>query len=401
MAISSIEEVLQDVREGKMIIIVDDEDRENEGDVMIASEKVTPEAITFMARYACGLICLSLTEERVKQLDLPLMVQDNTSPYNTAFTVSIEAKEGITTGISAFDRARTVQVAADPNSTGDDITRPGHIFPLAARDGGVLVRVGHTEASVDLARLAGLIPSGVICEVMNEDGTMARLPDLEVFAEKHGMKIVTIADLIKYKTQKEKLVRRVAETRIPTRFGGEFTLIAYENDIDKKTHLALVKGDIGPDDTVLVRVHSECFTGDVLGSMRCDCGEQLQKALKMIEHEQKGVFVYMRQEGRGIGLANKLKAYNLQDCGHDTVEANIALGFQPDLRDYGIGAQILKDLGIHKMRLMTNNPKKIKGLEGYGLTVVERLPNEMDPTNDNIPYLTTKQKKLGHILNNI
>ncbi len=401
MAISSIEEVLQDVREGKMIIIVDDEDRENEGDVMIASEKVTPEAITFMARYACGLICLSLTEDRVRQLDLPLMVQDNTSPYNTAFTVSIEAKEGITTGISAFDRARTVQVAADPNSTADDITRPGHIFPLAAREGGVLVRVGHTEASVDLARLAGLRPSGVICEVMNEDGTMARLPDLEVFAEKHGMKIVSIADLIKYKTQKEKLVRRVAETRIPTRFGGEFTLIAYENDIDKKTHLALVKGDIGPDDTVLVRVHSECFTGDVLGSMRCDCGEQLQKAMRMIEHEKKGVFVYMRQEGRGIGLANKLKAYNLQDCGHDTVEANIALGFQPDLRDYGIGAQILKDLGIHKMRLMTNNPKKIKGLEGYGITVVERVPIEMTPTKDNIAYLTAKQKKLGHILNNI
>ncbi|MBP1747969.1 MAG: 3,4-dihydroxy-2-butanone-4-phosphate synthase and cyclohydrolase [Deltaproteobacteria bacterium] len=401
MAISSIEDVLQDIREGKMVIIVDDEDRENEGDVMIASEKATPEAITFMARYACGLICLSLTEERVKQLDLPLMVQDNTSPYNTAFTVSIEAKEGITTGISAFDRARTVQVAIDPKATANDITRPGHIFPLAARDGGVLVRVGHTEASVDLARLAGLTPSGVICEVMNEDGTMARMPDLEVFAEKHGMKIVAIADLIKYKTRKETLVRRVAETRIPTRSGGEFTLIAYENDIDKKTHLALVKGDIGPEDEVLVRVHSECFTGDVLGSMRCDCGEQLQKALKMIEHEKKGVFVYMRQEGRGIGLANKLKAYSLQDCGHDTVEANIALGFSPDLRDYGIGAQILKDIGVHKMRLMTNNPKKIKGLEGYGLTVVQRVPIEMVPTKDNIAYLTTKQKKLGHILNNI
>ncbi len=401
MAISSIEEVLQDIREGKMVIIVDDEDRENEGDVMIAAERVTPEAVTFMARYACGLICLSLTEERVKQLDLPLMVQDNTSPYNTAFTVSIEAKEGITTGISAHDRARTVQVAIDPKCTPKDITRPGHIFPLAARNGGVLVRVGHTEASVDLARLAGLNPSGVICEVMNEDGTMARMPDLEVFAEKHGMKIVTIADLIKYKTKNERLVRRVAETRIPTRFGGEFTLIAYENDVDSKTHLALVKGDISPDDAVLVRVHSECFTGDVLGSMRCDCGEQLQKALRMIEHEKKGVFVYMRQEGRGIGLANKLKAYSLQDCGHDTVEANIALGFSPDLRDYGIGAQILNDVGVRKMRLLTNNPKKIKGLEGYGLTVVERVPIEMVPTKDNIAYLTTKQKKLGHILNNI
>lgn len=401
MAIASIEEVLQDIREGKMVIIVDDEDRENEGDVMIASEKVTPEAITFMARFACGLICLSLTEERVKDLDLPLMVQDNTSPYNTAFTVSIEAKEGITTGISAFDRARTVQVAIDPKSTSSNITRPGHIFPLAARSGGVLVRVGHTEASVDLARLAGLNPSGVICEVMNENGTMARMPDLEVFAEKHGLKIVTIADLIRYKTKNEKLVRRVAETRIPTRFGGEFTLIAYENDVDKKTHLALVKGDINPDEAVLVRVHSECFTGDVLGSMRCDCGEQLQKALKMIEHEKKGVFVYMRQEGRGIGLANKLKAYSLQDCGHDTVEANIALGFSPDLRDYGIGAQILNDIGVRKMRLLTNNPKKIKGLEGYGLTVVERVSIEMMPTKDNIAYLTTKQKKLGHILNNI
>ena len=401
MAIATIEEVLQDIREGRMVIIVDDEDRENEGDVMIAAEKATPESITFMARYACGLICLSLTEERVKQLKLPLMVQENTSPYNTAFTVSIEAKKGITTGISAHDRARTVQVAINPESTVNDITRPGHIFPLMARDGGVLVRVGHTEASVDLARLAGLNPAGVICEIMNEDGTMARMPDLEVFAEKHGLKIVTIADLIKYKMKNEKLVRRVAETRIPTRFGGEFQLIAYENDMDKKTHLALVKGEINPDEPVLVRVHSECFTGDVLGSMRCDCGEQLQKALRMIEHEKKGVFVYMRQEGRGIGLTNKLKAYSLQDCGHDTVEANIALGFSPDLRDYGVGAQILNDIGVRKMKLLTNNPKKIKGLEGYGLTVVERVPIEMEPTKDNIAYLTTKQKKLGHILNNI
>lgn len=401
MAISRIEDIIEDVREGKMVIVVDDEDRENEGDVMIAAEKATPEVITFMARYACGLICLSMTEERVKKLDLPLMVQDNTSPYNTAFTVSIEAKEGVTTGISAYDRARTIQVAIDDNATADDLARPGHIFPLMARNGGVLVRVGHTEASVDLARLAGLKPAGVICEIMKEDGTMARLPDLEVFAEKHGLKIASIADLIKYKTRNEKLVRRVTETRIPTRYGGEFKLIGYENDLDKKTHLALVKGDISPGDSVLVRVHSECFTGDVLGSLRCDCGDQLQTALKMIEKEGKGVFLYMRQEGRGIGLLNKLKAYNLQDLGHDTVEANIALGFSPDLRDYGIGAQILNDLGVRKMRLMTNNPRKIKGLEGYGLTVVERVPLEISPTKDSVKYLKTKKKKLGHILNNL
>ena len=378
-----------------MVIIVDDEDRENEGDMMIAAEKVTPEAINFMARYARGLICLSLSEERVRELDLPLMVSDNTSPYNTAFTVSIEAKEGVTTGISAYDRARTILTAIDPDTKPDDLARPGHVFPLMARNGGVLFRVGHTEASMDLARLAGLKPAGVICEIMNDDGTMARLPDLEVFAEQHGLKIASIADLIKYVMRNETLVKRVVETKLPTRYGGEFRLIVYDNVLDDKEHLAFVKGEITGDEKVLVRVHSECLTGDVFGSTRCDCGEQVRTAMAMIEKEGKGVLLYMRQEGRGIGLVNKIKAYRLQDEGKDTVEANEALGFSPDLRDYGIGAQILHDLGVRKMRLVTNNPRKIKGLEGYGLSVVERVALECMPTKDNIHYLKTKTREAG------
>ena len=403
MAISKIEDVIRDIAEGKMVIMTDDEDRENEGDVVIGADKITPEAITFMARHACGLICLSLTEGKAKTLKLPLMAGDNTSKYNTAFTISIDAKKGVTTGISSYDRATTIQVAIDDDSTADDLARPGHIFPLIARKGGVLRRVGHTEASVDLAMLAGLKPAGVICEIMSEDGTMSRLPDLELFAERHGLKIGTVADLIRYRMKNEHLVRRAAETRIPTRFGGEFNLIAYENDIDKEEHLALVKGNIGPEDVVLVRVHSECFTGDVLGSMQCDCGERAHAALGMIEKEGKGVLLYMRLEGRGIGLLNKLRAYSLHGQGHDTVEANIALGFSSDFRDYGVGAQILRDLGVRKAKILTNNPRKVKGLEGYGLTVVERVSLEMVPTKekDNISYLKTKQEKLGHILSNI
>lgn len=396
--ISTIEEALEDIRQGKMIILIDDEDRENEGDLTLAAEKVTPEAINFMARYGRGLICLSLTEERLNELRLPMMVSENTSRFQTAFTVSVDARKGVTTGISAADRATTILTAIDDQFQPDDLVSPGHIFPLRARKGGVLVRTGQTEGSVDLARLAGLKAAAVICEIMNDDGTMARMPDLQIVAEKHNLKIVTIADLIKYRLSKESLVRRIATAKLPTKYGGLFTAIAYENDIDLFHHIALLKGEIGPDDKVLVRVHSQCLTGDVFGSKRCDCEEQLHNAMAMVEKEGKGVIVYMRQEGRGIGLANKLKAYCLQDMGKDTVEANEALGFKADMRDYGIGAQILVDLGLHKIRLLTNNPRKIKGLEGYGIEVVERVPIETKPSQENIEYLKAKVKKMGHLL---
>jgi 3,4-dihydroxy 2-butanone 4-phosphate synthase/GTP cyclohydrolase II len=399
MALSTIKEAIEDIKKGKMIILVDDEDRENEGDLMMAAEKITPDAVNFMARYGRGLICLTLNEERANELHLSPMVTDNTSTFHTAFTISIEARCGVTTGISAADRARTVLTAIDEKTKPQDLARPGHIFPIIAKNGGVLVRTGQTEGSVDLARLGGLIPAGVICEIMKDDGTMARMPDLEIFAEEHGLRIVTIAGIIEYRLQNESLVRRVAETRIPTSYGGEFKAIAYENDVDNHQHLALVKGDINPEGEILVRVHSECLTGDVFGSQRCDCGEQLHAAMRMIEEEGKGVIVYMHQEGRGIGLINKLRAYELQDQGLDTVQANERLGFKPDLRDYGVGAQILRDLGVRKMRQMTNNPKKIKGLEGYGLVVTERVPIEIKPNDNNIKYLETKKKKMGHMLN--
>ncbi|MEE4608102.1 MAG: bifunctional 3,4-dihydroxy-2-butanone-4-phosphate synthase/GTP cyclohydrolase II [Desulfobacteraceae bacterium] len=394
----TIEQAIEEIRAGRMVILVDDEDRENEGDLCMAAEKVTPEAINFMAKYGRGLICLSLTGEMCDRLNLPLMVEHNTSPFHTGFTVSIEAARGVTTGISAADRAVTIQTAVADDAGPEDLVRPGHIFPLRARDGGVMVRVGQTEGSVDLARLAGLKPSGVICEVMDDDGTMARMPALEKFSAEHGIGICTIADLVAYRLRTESFVRRAAETEIPTLYGGDFKIIAFESDLDGLTHIALVKGEITPDEPVLVRVHSECMTGDIFGSRRCDCGDQLHKAMEQIEAEGQGVILYLRQEGRGIGLVNKLKAYELQRHGFDTVEANIKLGFKDDLRDYGIGAQMLYSLGVRKMRLMTNNPKKIVGLEGYGLSIVEQVPIEVPPNDHNRCYLECKKLKMGHLL---
>jgi len=397
MGIVSISEAIEDIKAGKFVIIVDSEDRENEGDLAMVAEKVTPEAINFMTQYARGLICLPIMGERLDELRIPLMVGENTSKFSTAFTVSVEAKHRVSTGISAADRAETVKAMIDPTTKPEDIARPGHTFPLRARQGGVLVRAGHTEAIVDLAKLAGFYPAGVICEIMNEDGSMARLPQLEVMSEKHGIKIVTVADLIAYRRRHERLVQRVAETKLPTSY-GEFTAVAYKSNVDPDEHLALVMGDISTEEPVLVRVHSECVTGDVFGSLRCDCGEQVALAMQSIAEERRGVFLYMRQEGRGIGFHNKIRAYALQDKGLDTVEANLSLGFDPDLRDYGIGAQVLADLGLHEIRLLTNNPKKVIGLEGYGLKVVETVPIITSPNPHNLHYLETKQKKLGHIL---
>ncbi len=395
----SVEEAIEQIRLGKMVILVDDEDRENEGDLTMAAEKATPEAINFMAKYGRGLICLSLTSEICDRLELPSMVKNNTSPFQTGFTVSIEAKHGVTTGISAADRATTILTAVADGAGSNDLVRPGHIFPLRARDGGVMVRVGQTEGSVDLARLAGLKPAGVICEIMDEDGTMARMPSLQQFSETHGVGIVTIADLVEYRMRAESFVHRAAETDIPTNYGGDFKIIAFENDVDDLLHIALVKGEVEPDTPVLVRVHSECMTGDIFGSMRCDCASQLHQAMEMIDKEGCGVVIYLRQEGRGIGLVNKLKAYELQQKqGLDTVEANLKLGFKDDLRDYGIGAQMLRNLGVGKMRLLTNNPKKMVGLEGYGLSMVEQVPMEVEINEHNRCYLECKKLKMGHIL---
>ncbi len=392
-----IEDAIRDIRKGKMVIVVDDEDRENEGDLTMAAEKVTPAAINFMAAHGRGLICMPIVGERLDQLQIPAMVSENTSPFETAFAVSVEAKHKVSTGISAHDRAATVKAILDPNIRPDDLARPGHMFPLRAREGGVLTRAGQTEAAVDLSRLAGLYPAGVICEIMNPDGTMARVPSLARFARRHGLRMITIKDLIDFRMKREKFVSRVASTILPTRHGN-FKALLYHSQVDNKHHLALVKGEISVADPILVRVHSECLTGDALGSLRCDCGAQLDRAMERIAQEGKGVLLYIRQEGRGIGLANKLRAYELQDQGFDTVEANEKLGFKPDLRDYGVGAQILVDLGVSKLRLMTNNPRKIVGLEGYGLHVVERIPLLTKPTPANLGYLTTKREKLGHLI---
>jgi 3,4-dihydroxy 2-butanone 4-phosphate synthase/GTP cyclohydrolase II len=399
MPFNTIEEALEDIRQGKMIVMVDDEDRENEGDLVMAAEMATPEAINFMATYGRGLICVPMTRDRIHALQLEPMVTQNTDPHGTAFTVSVDSAAS-STGISAFERAQTVEILVDPNSKATDLHRPGHIFPLQAREGGVLVRAGHTEGAVDLARLAGLQPAGVICEIMNEDGTMARVPDLRHFVERHNLKFVTLKDLIAYRRRSEKLIERVESVNLPTIF-GDFQAIGYLSILDQEEHVALIKGTVDDGKPVLLRVHSECLTGDVFHSLRCDCGDQLTAALKKIESEGRGALVYMRQEGRGIGLLNKLKAYKLQEEGKDTVEANLALGFPEDLRDYGVGAQILADLGISKVRLMTNNPRKIVGLEGYGLKVVERVPIEIQSKPENLAYLCTKKVKMGHILTGV
>ena len=396
-AFATVEEAIEDIRQGKFVVVVDAADRENEGDLTIAAQFATPEAVNFMTKEGRGLICLCLTEERCDELGLRQMTDKNETPYGTAFTVSVEAREGVTTGISAPDRSRTIQVAIDPSSKPEDLVQPGHVFPLRAREGGVLVRAGQTEAAVDLARLAGLIPAGVVCEVMNEDGTMARVPDLIPYCERHGLKLITVADLIEYRRRHEELVERMATVRLPTAY-GEFTAISFREKLTGKTHVALVKGEVEGHENVLVRVHSECLTGDVFHSLRCDCGEQLEQALRQIAADERGVLLYMAQEGRGIGLLNKLRAYELQENGLDTVEANLELGFQPDMRDYGIGNQILAMLGLSTIRILTNNPKKIVGIEGFGITVLEQVPIETEPTSENLRYLTTKREKLGHRL---